>query len=98
MIGYIDVKPLDEYTTKWDKFGKIISDANGDLEALDGIQQSLAATIVQLKTNTEENSNAEEVQLDNVDDLKKAYDALSQATKDYITYGGLQSETQEALD
>ena len=98
MIGYVDVKPLDEYTTKWDKFGKIISDANGDLEALDGIQQSLAATIVQLKTNTEENSNAEEVQLDNVDDLKKAYDALSQATKDYITYGGLQSETQEALD
>lgn len=98
MIGHVDVKPLDEYTTKWDKFGKIISDANGDLEALDGIQQSLAATIVQLKTNTEENSNAEEVQLDNVDDLKKAYDALSQATKDYITYGGLQSETQEALD
>lgn len=98
MIGFVDVKPLDEYTTKWDKFGKIISDANGDLEALDGIQQSLAETIVQLKTNTEENSNAEEVQLDNVDDLKKAYDALNQATKDYITYGGLQSETQEALD
>lgn len=98
MIGFVDVKPLDEYTTKWDKFGKIISDANGDLEALDGIQQSLAETIVQLKTNTEENSNAEEVQLANVDDLKKAYDALSQATKDYTTYGGLQSETQEALD
>lgn len=98
MIGHVDVKPLDEYTTKWDKFGKIISDANGDLEALDGIQQSLAATIVQLKTNTEENSNAEEVQLGNVDDLKNAYEALDKAIKDYTTYGGIQSKTQEELD
>ena len=101
----IPLKQLSEYTDEWDKFGKIISDANSDLTVLDQAQQSLAATIVQLKTNTEENSNAteensnaEEVQLDNVDDLKKAYDALNQAVKDYTTYGGLQSETQEALD
>lgn len=101
----IPLKQLSEYTDEWDKFGEIISDANSDLTVLDQTQQSLAKTIVQLKTNTEENSNAteensnaEEVQLANVDDLKKAYDALSQATKDYNTYGGLQSETQEALD
>lgn len=98
MAGLIDVKPLDEYTKKWDEFSEKISEANGDLTTLDATQQSLARTIVNLKTNTEENSNVEESQLDNVDDLKKAYDALSQATKDYTTYGGLQSETQEALN
>lgn len=98
MVGLIDVKPLDEYTKKWNEFDETISDANSDLTALDATQQSLARTIVNLKTNTEENSNVEESQLDNVDDLKKAYEALSQATKDYTTYGGLQSETQEALD
>ena len=98
MAGLIDVKPLDEYTKKWDEFSEEISEANGDLTALDATQQSLARTIVNLKTNTEENSNVEESQLDNVDDLKKAYDALSQATKDYTTYGGLQSETQIKLD
>ena len=80
------------------KYQKKIEEAENNLKDIDRAAQDLSKTIVQLKTNTEENSNAEEVQLDNVDDLKKAYDALSQATKDYITYGGLQSETQEALD
>lgn len=80
------------------EYQKKIEEAENNLKDIDRAAQDLSKTIVQLKTNTEENSNAEEVQLDNVDDLKKAYDALSQATKDYITYGGLQSETQEALD
>lgn len=81
-----------------EEYQEIIDTSTAKIADLDKKSQDLLTTIVELKTNTEENSNAEEVQLDNVDDLKKAYDALSQATKDYITYGGLQSETQEALD
>lgn len=81
-----------------EEYQEIIDTSTAKIVDLDKKSQDLLTTIVELKTNTEDNSNAEEVQLDNVDDLKKAYDALSQATKDYITYGGLQSETQEALD
>lgn len=81
-----------------EEYQEIIDTSTAKIVDLDKKSQDLLTTIVELKTNTEENSNAEEVQLDNVDDLKKAYDALSQAIKDYTTYGGLQSETQEALD
>lgn len=98
MAGLIDVKPLDEYTKKWNEFDEEISEANGDLTALDATQQSLARTIVNLKTNTEENSNVEESQLENADALKKAYEALNNAISDYAEYGQLQTKTQEELN
>lgn len=98
IVGLIDVKPLDEYTKKWNEFDEEISEANGDLTALDATQQSLARTIVNLKTNTEENSNVEESQLENADDLKKAYEALNNAISDYAEYGQLQTKTQEELN
>ena len=80
------------------KYQKKIEEAENNLKDIDRAAQDLSKTIVQLKTNTEENSNAEEVQLDNVDDLKNAYEALDKAIKDYTTYGGIQSKTQEELD
>lgn len=95
---FVLLPSASDFVQKWESYKEVIVEAENELEVLDGAEQSLAKTIVQLKTETNEASDAEEVQLDNVDDLKKAYDALSQATKDYITYGGLQSETQEALD
>lgn len=93
-----DRREAAEAAAAAEEYQGIIDTSTAKIADLDKKSQDLLTTIVELKTNTEENSNAEEVQLDNVDDLKKAYDALSQATKDYITYGGLQSETQEALD
>lgn len=81
-----------------DKYQKKIEEAENNLKDIDRAAQDLSKTIVQLKTKTEENSNAEEVQLDNVDDLKNAYEALDKAIKDYTTYGGIQSKTQEELD
>lgn len=91
-------KEAAEAAAAAEEYQEIIDTSTAKIVDLDKKSQDLLTTIVELKTNTEENSNAEEVQLANVDDLKKAYDALSQATKDYITYGGLQSETQAALD
>lgn len=93
-----DRRDTADAVARAEEYQEIIDTSTAKIADLDKKSQDLLTTIVELKTNTEENSNAEEVQLDNVDDLKKAYDALSQATKDYITYGGLQSETQEALD
>lgn len=93
-----DRKEAAEAAAAAEEYQGIIDASTAKIADLDKKSQDLLTTVVELKTNTEENSNAEEVQLDNVDDLKKAYDALNQATKDYITYGGLQSETQEALD
>ena len=80
------------------EYQKKIDEAENNLKDIDRAAQDLSKTIVELKTNTEENSNAEDVQLDNVDDLKKAYEALNKAIKDYTTYGGIQSKTQEELD
>lgn len=93
-----DRRDTADAVARAEEYQEIIDTSTAKIADLDKKSQDLLTTIVELKTNTEENSNAEEVQLDNVDDLKKAYDALSQAIKDYTTYGGLQSETQEALD
>lgn len=95
---FVSLPSVDSEIRDWERYQEVIDGAQNELNILAGAEKSLATTITELKTKTNEASNAEEVQLDNVDDLKKAYDALSQATKDYITYGGLQSETQEALD
>ena len=81
-----------------EEYQEIIDTSTAKIADLDKKSQDLLTTIVELKTNTEENSNAEEVQLDNVDDLKNAYEALDKAIKDYTTYGGIQSKTQEELD
>lgn len=95
---FVSLPSVDSEIRDWERYQEVIDGAQNELNILSGAEKSLVGTITELKTKTNEASNAEEVQLDNVDDLKKAYDALSQATKDYITYGGLQSETQEALD
>jgi hypothetical protein len=81
-----------------DKYQEKIEEAENNLKDIDRAAQDLSTTIVQLKTNTEENSNAEEVQLKNADDLKKAYDALDHAISDYGKYQQLQSKTQEELN
>ena len=93
-----DRREAAEAAAASEEYQEIIDTSTAKIADLDKKSQNLLKTIVELKTNTEENSNAEDVQLDNVDDLKKAYEALNKAIKDYTTYGGIQSKTQEELD
>lgn len=76
--------------------GAVIADAEGELSALEGTAQSLTGTLAEL--NKEKNKNADEKQLENADDLKKAYEALDNAISDYGKYQQLQAKTQEELN
>lgn len=68
-------------------------------EGLDNVNAS-AKTLYETYVGLQEKDVAtnSDKKADNVDGLKRAYDALNDAVQDYNTYGGLQSKTQEALD
>lgn len=80
------------------QYNKTIADAKEELKGVNVAAQTLWETVANLNTQEDENAGTTETQRDNVDDLVKAQNALNKAVQDYNTYGGLQSETQEALD
>ena len=80
------------------QYNKTIADAEEELTGVNVAAQTLWETVANLNTQADENAGTTETQRDNVDNLVKAQNALNKAVQDYKTYGGLQSETQEALD
>lgn len=80
------------------QYNKTIADAEEELTGVNVAAQTLWETVANLNTQADENAGTTETQRDNVDNLVKAQNALNKAVQDYNTYGGLQSETQEALD
>lgn len=80
------------------QYNKTIADAEEELTGVNVAAQTLWETVANLNTQADENAGTTETQRGNVDNLVKAQNALNKAVQDYITYGGLQSETQEALD
>lgn len=80
------------------QYDKTIADAEEGLTGVNVAAQTLWETVATLNTQADENAGTTETQRDNVDNLVKAQNALNKAVQDYNTYGGLQSETQEALD
>lgn len=80
------------------QYDKAIADAEEGLKGVNVAAQTLWETVADLNTQADENAGTTETQRDNVDNLVKAQNALNKAIQDYNTYGGLQSETQEALD
>ena len=80
------------------QYNKTIADAEEELKGVNVAAQTLWETVANLNTQADENAGTTETQRDNVDNLVKAQNALNKAVQDYNTYGGLQSETQEALD
>lgn len=80
------------------QYNKTIADAEEELKGVNVAAQTLWETVANLNTQAGENAGTTETQRDNVDNLVKAQNALNKAVQDYNTYGGLQSETQEALD
>lgn len=80
------------------QYDEAIENAEGKLEGANVAAQSLGETVANLNTQAGKNAGTTKTQIDNVDNLVKAQNALNKAIQDYNTYGGLQSETQEALD
>lgn len=80
------------------QYNKTIADAEEELKGVNVAAQTLWETVANLNTKADENAGTTETQRDNVDNLVKAQNALNKAVQDYNTYGGLQAETQEALD
>lgn len=80
------------------QYDKAIEDAEEELKGVNVAAQTLWETVANLNTQADENAGTTETQRDNVDNLVKAQNALNKAVQDYNTYGGLQSETQQALD
>lgn len=80
------------------QYDKAIEDAEEGLKGVNVAAQTLWETVANLNAKADENAGTTETQRDNVDNLVKAQNALNKAVQDYNTYGGLQSETQEALD
>lgn len=80
------------------QYDEAIENAEGKLERANVAAQSLGETVANLNTQAGKNAGITKAQRDNVDNLAKAQNALNKAVQDYNTYGGLQSETQEALD
>lgn len=80
------------------QYNKTIADAEEELKGVNVAAQTLWETVANLNTQADENAGTTETQRDNVDNLVKAQNALNKAVQDYNTYGGLQSETQEALN
>lgn len=80
------------------QYDETIADAEEGLKGVNVTAQTLWETVANLNTQADENAGTTETQRDNVDNLVKAQNALNKAVQDYNTYGGLQSETQEALD
>lgn len=87
-------KQLAPLVNSYKEAGDTIAQAKDDLQTFDNVSQSLIKTVTELNAQ----SGKAETQRDNVDNLVKAQNALNKAVQDYNTYGGLQSETQEALD
>lgn len=80
------------------QYDEAIENAEGKLEGANVAAQSLGETVANLNTQAGKNAGTTKTQRDNVDNLVKAQNALNKAVQDYTTYGGLQFETQEALD
>lgn len=80
------------------QYDEAIENAEGKLEGANVAAQSLGETVANLNTQAGKNAGTTKTQRDNVDNLAKAQNALNKAVQDYNTYGGLQFETQEALD
>lgn len=80
------------------QYDEAIENAEGKLEGANVAAQSLGETVANLNTQAGKNAGTTKTQRDNVDNLVKAQNALNKAVQDYNTYGGLQFETQEALD
>lgn len=80
------------------QYDEAIENAEGKLEGANVAAQSLGETVANLNTQAGKNAGITKTQRDNVDNLAKAQNALNKAVQDYNTYGGLQFETQEALD